>query len=366
MTPKAADFLIKRQLHKVFPGSTVSIGGIKFSSLSSISISGINIRQNPADYINIKEVDFQYSLFSLFKAGLERVSVKGLTCSVISPEEKVSGLSKVFIPGTGGKAFRICRLELSGADLNIELSDLSLKAKLSLELDLINQSVDSLDLAIERLEAGGLEVQNFRLKAGEKSAEGFLGLERIQYNKLKAFKFKSKIRVAGKYISLDPFSADMLRGKVSGRASLGFEQGCRYSAGIKLSGIDLEAFVKDFEFGERFKISGKVSADFLLKGGGADIEVLEGDIASLDPGGELTVSDSSFLESMARGSGQSLDILVESLRNYRYNIGTARLRLEQGDLLMDIDLQGDAGKRSLGLNLHQLNYFLFKSSYKEE
>jgi hypothetical protein len=66
----------------------------------------------------------------------------------------------------------------------------------------------------------------------------------------------------------------------------------------------------------------------------------------------LTITDDKFLNNVAKSSGQSLDILVESFKNYHYNTGVMKLSLERGDIVFDIALEGEAGKRNLSIVLH--------------
>ncbi|MDP2911079.1 MAG: hypothetical protein Q8N76_01950, partial [Candidatus Omnitrophota bacterium] len=58
------------------------------------------------------------------------------------------------------------------------------------------------------------------------------------------------------------------------------------------------------------------------------------------------------LENVAKQSNQPLDIIVESFRNYNYNNGMISLGMESGNLVMDIKLDGKAGKRNLAVVLH--------------
>jgi hypothetical protein len=43
---------------------------------------------------------------------------------------------------------------------------------------------------------------------------------------------------------------------------------------------------------------------------------------------------------------------VDSFKNYRYNAGVVELSLQGPDLVFDIRLEGDAGKRDLTIVLH--------------
>jgi hypothetical protein len=68
--------------------------------------------------------------------------------------------------------------------------------------------------------------------------------------------------------------------------------------------------------------------------------------------GTLTIKDNKFLENMAKNSGEPLDILVESFKNYRYNTGLMRVALDGRNLGFEISLDGETGKRNLNIVIH--------------
>jgi hypothetical protein len=59
-----------------------------------------------------------------------------------------------------------------------------------------------------------------------------------------------------------------------------------------------------------------------------------------------------MLKKIAQGSQQPLDIVVESLKKYHYNSGGLKLFLEKGNLVLDLALEGEAGKRHINITLH--------------
>jgi hypothetical protein len=106
---------------------------------------------------------------------------------------------------------------------------------------------------------------------------------------------------------------------------------------------------------KEFSVSASFSGLVKLKTKGSGLEAIDGNFNALSPGGMLTIKDSGYLENMARSSGQSLDILVESLKNYHYNSGVAKLSLERNNFIFDIFLEGETGKRNLKVTLHDFN-----------
>ena len=108
----------------------------------------------------------------------------------------------------------------------------------------------------------------------------------------------------------------------------------------------------DLDLNEKAEISGKIDGALTLKGRGPDIKVISGELITVEGGGVLTIKDNDYLKKMAASSNQSLDILMESFRNYHYNIGVIKLSLDKGNLVLGIALEGEVGKRNLNITLH--------------
>jgi hypothetical protein len=110
----------------------------------------------------------------------------------------------------------------------------------------------------------------------------------------------------------------------------------------------------DFNLNEKAEISGKINGTLVLEGKGSNIKVISGNFTTAEGGGVLTIKDNDYLKKMAAKSGQSLEILMESFRNYHYNIGVIKLSLNDGNLILDVALEGEAGKRNLNIRLHDV------------
>lgn len=179
----------------------------------------------------------------------------------------------------------------------------------------------------------------------------FLGLD-CDFGKLRLSECSGKIVLRGRRADLDLSSCDMFGGKISGSAKLGENEHLAYSAELNVSGIKPDDFIKDFELGEKFRMSGNLSGTARIDGKGGDIEILSGSLQAARPGGAFVITDRSFLENIARASGQSFEMLVESFKDYHYNTGIAKLSLDKGNLIFDITLDGEAGRRKLDIVVH--------------
>ncbi|MGD9015028.1 MAG: YdbH domain-containing protein, partial [Candidatus Omnitrophota bacterium] len=121
---------------------------------------------------------------------------------------------------------------------------------------------------------------------------------------------------------------------------------------LKFVNLDLETLVHDFGLNKKVELSGKLTGRLNFQGAGLNLHALNGDFSSAEYGGRLIIKDTQFLENLARNSKQPLDIFVESFQDYEYNTGIIRLALDKGNLILDIALDGEAGKRNLNITLH--------------
>lgn len=165
---------------------------------------------------------------------------------------------------------------------------------------------------------------------------------------------QGKARLDGSRLSIDFISGRIFDGIVEGNGSVVLDKHLEYSLNIRYTGIDIGSLINDLNLKEKFTMSGKLNGETSLKGNRLDLKMVKGDISAIDPGGVLTVNDSSFLENLAQSSHQPLDILTESLREYHYNTGIIKLYLQEDNLVLDIALDGEMGKRNLMVTLHNL------------
>lgn len=207
-------------------------------------------------------------------------------------------------------------------------------------------------LALKELELSDIRI---RLIPQKTQVLGDLSIPQIKYQKAKIGPIHAKLKIDDKVLYLDSLTAQIFDGEAQGRISLNLDKKMAYQAVLNFTGIDIDRFIRDFDLEERFRMTGTLGGEVSLTGSGATIHAIEGDISTSQPGGKLTITDQRFLENLARTSQQSLDILVESFKNYYYNIGIVKLGMEEGSLLLDVRLDGDQGERNLSIVVHDFN-----------
>jgi len=339
-----------KQLGNMFPGSRVLVGRAQLSP-GSLSFFDISIKNNSVYDFTIKSARIYYSPTGVFKKRLLRFVLKDAVISISLPQKNAVDFPQYLRLDPKG-AFLINILELSNISLNINYKDLHLQGTVSIRVYLPEQKPEYLDIAIKSFDFAGVKVNQAALGVTQGLADGHFSIAEIEYNKLKITDISAKPNLSGSELSFDRITARLLDGDAQGAMSFRFTKPPAYSVELTFRDLNVERLTADLELRDKFEMTGRLSGNISIKGQGQSVQVLSGKLSSLDPGGTLVIKDTKILENAARNAGQSLDILVESFKNYRYNKGIITLSLDSGSLILDTALSGDLGKRNLNITLH--------------
>jgi len=345
-------FLVKGQIEKVFIDSKVSIGSCDLSPLRQLTLSDIEIKKIPIYDFKVQKAIIQFRPSSIIKGRLLKFSLSDANIDIYLLGRNIQDLGSQFNLGNSKSTFSLDFIELSGVNINVDSNQISTNAKLSLGLNLMDQIVNKCNLKIDLLKASGLELADGFLNLEQGGSSGFLSIGNIKYDKLKLRNIEGSARLEDEYLYFDSISAKLFKGMVVGNLSLLINKDVQYLAKLEFVNLDLDTFVNDFKLQEKVQMKGRVSGAIDLEGNGANIRILGGDFAAIDPGGTLTIKDDKYLENLAQRTGQSIDLIVESFKNYDYNTGKMGLSLDKGNLIFDIGLDGWTGKRNLNIILH--------------
>jgi hypothetical protein len=355
----AVIFLAKGQIEKILPAAVVSIGRLDIKPFHHLTFSDIEINKYPVYDFKIKEAGIAYNIFSLLGAKIIKFHLKEADISVNMAQNNLSEFNKYLnLKARGG--FSLGALELSNANLQVESRDLNLRAQLSLELEPLNQIVRYCALNIDSLDFNGFHLQDASLRVKQMPEAGEFSVGLMRYDKLRVKGIKSKAVLEGSRLRLDSLRADFLEGQIQGDLDFRIDKKPQYLLNLKFLDCAVSAFVRDFNLQKKFTASGLLSGALTLKGSGPDLSILSADFLAVKPGGVLSIVDTKFLEGMARNSGESLDLLVESFKNYRYNEGVIKLSLDKNNLILEAALEGEAGRRNLTVTIH--NFELWREA----
>lgn len=344
-------FLAKKQLSRVFIESSIFIKGCCLKPTHQLALQDIEIKKDGVYDFRIKEIKFEYDLFSILKRNLTRFSLKEAQFTVNLGQKSIFTLQQ-YLKFTPRSLFLVKSLELANLNLILESKDLNLNGRVSTELNLIKRLINYCDLKLDLIEGRGFQLKNASLKVSGMLGAGNLYIQQIKYNKAGIEEIAGKASLENKALFLHSLSAQILDGQVQGDLTFSTDKVGEYLANLKFIDLNLKTFVKEFNLDEKLEASGRISGTLVLNGKGTDINILSGDFSAVAPGGILTIKDTKFLENRARNTGQSLDILVESFKDYHYNKGMMKLSLNEGNLILDIALDGEKGSRNLNIILH--------------
>ena len=249
-------------------------------------------------------------------------------------------------------AFSITAANVDNFKVNVKSADLSINAQASVKVDALKMLVDYADIKISSLDMQDLHLKNFLLFMRQGYDGGRLNITEAKYNKAVIRNTECRVSLRGKKLVLNPLAAGIFAGKLEGELSLLLDARPEYSLKLKALDLDLAVMAEDFAIRDKFELSGKITGPFVLEGGPENIDLLNGDLTAGKSGGALTIKDKNMLAAIAQNTGQSMDVIVESFRDYHYNTGKARLYLESGNLILEVNLEGEAGKRNFKVVVH--------------
>ena len=290
---KIALYAVNKILNKYAPGSVFYTKEFSlwpgYVRLQNFGIKNIKNRRSPALSFNGQKALFKFSLFSLLKGDL----------SVIDKAE-------VVIPSL---SYDVLGLE----DIRIAFS----KDK---ETRLLTSPLD---------------------------------IRRLTYKKAVSKAIKGRFRMGPKTLYFDDIVIPIFGGIVrcSGSVLLIGEATPVVDIVLQLEHIDLSDVMKFLEAQKRVQATGAYSGKIQILIKGAEIMKIGGELKS-EGGGRCTIVDDAIVERNAL-SGNGLNIVVENLKDYHYDIGSAKINNKGQNITIDLLLESQAGKRHFEIIWHR-------------
>ena len=345
----------KKQLKSVFKDSVVTVENCRLRSVS-LAIYGIGIERKPFYKFSVEEIRFSYRFSTLFKGRIMRAALKGIKADINTPGKKAAEFTRLLNLNTAHPPpFTVACADILRADIKVRTQDLGLDCGVSLGIDLGNNTVHYLALRAASLDAGGAHFENISLGSALRVKAGSFYAGRLKFDKVKLEDIEGRIVLGSKGLALYPLCARLFGGKVCGSLALSLDREGQYALDLSASGIGLGVIVDDLKLAEKMRMTGKLEGTVSVKGAGLKLALINGDLSVAQPGGTLAITDEGLLKNLAAQTQQSLDMLVESFKDYQYDTGIVKLDLNGGDLILDAALNGKDGKRNLNITLHKFD-----------
>ncbi|MCX5687407.1 MAG: YdbH domain-containing protein [Candidatus Omnitrophica bacterium] len=346
--------IANKELQKIFKESSVADFRL---TRDFIEFKDIKIKPGAGYDFRIKEARIYYDLESLFNKKIEKVLLNDVFVKANIDKDNLSGIFPfpVQVLSENNNKFSIVKFEAVNVYLDVIKDDIKIKVKISAQLDMPEKKIDYIKLNIESLYTNLFQVEGIVLNAVEGQDTGEFYIRSIRYDQLKVGDIIGKSELKGKLLRISPLLVSLLGGNVKGEFNITLDQDMVYNLSLNMQGMEIKRFVDEMKFNEKFNMTGRLGGAFYISGKGQDIKDIKGDFNTDAPGGVFIIKDKTFLENVAKQSNQSLDIIVESFKNYNYNNGIITIGMESGNLAMNLQLDGKTGKRSLTMVLHDFN-----------
>lgn len=177
---------------------------------------------------------------------------------------------------------------------------------------------------------------------------------RLQYRKTELKDVRALLSWKDGALMADGILAQFVGQEIRGNGSWSPGTKGGYRLALTAAEFPAQALIDTMEWQKKVSVSGKFIGKLDLAGNGPKLSSLEGTFDAWPAGGEITVLDPALLQRLADSSHQPIEIVEASFKRYVYNSGLARLSLQKNDLMLKLELDGDAGKRNLEVNLHDL------------
>ena len=356
MAKPAMIWIARKQIGKVFPGAQVSIGASRISPLHRVSLLDVIVKREGAYSLRIGAITADYTPTSLLKRTILKAAARQVRLDVTLPRKTITDLAQYINLGSQGRGggFEVKDLELSGLSSGVHLKDIAFEVRASAAFSLADCSLRSLELSFPFLEAKKFLLSDGALSLNPGSGPNEFYVPKLQYDKVKVDGLHGRLSLQGDQLLAEDLSVAVFDGQVKGRAELAIGLPTQYRASLVFTNLDLAKFVDAFDLRKKFLMTGWLGGRMELGGNGADIRILSGTFAMTKAGGTLIITDPTILENIASRTGQRMEILVDSFRDYHYNTGIVSLLLEDNNLSVDMALEGEAGKRDLNIVVHDL------------
>jgi len=343
----------KGQLKKSFPGSEVYIAGCNFNPARGLAFKDIEIKTGKIYDFKIKDLRILYNIPSILRGGILGVYLGDSSFAVDLGRKDISEIQNIFSGGQKG-AFNVENISISNLNLKLRARDIEFIGSLSSEVDLNARLIKHIDLKIDSLEAKGVSLEGAHIKGWPADTGADLYIKKAKYSDVMLSDASGKAYIKGGTVFLKTLKAGLFGGYIDGNIDFDADKTARFVMNVNFTALDIGTFVKELKMDNKFQMTGKLNGAVALEGEGLAVTGAAGNFLTDPEGGLLVIKDTSFLENMARESKKPLEVVMEGFKNYQYNTGIIKLTLGGNDLVLSIQLDGQAGKRDFNVILHDV------------
>ena len=155
-------------------------------------------------------------------------------------------------------------------------------------------------------------------------------------------------------LDFDGIRAAFAGQEIIGTAHVDLNKKKDYHLSLAAGSLPAQAVIETFKWDKKVAVQGVFMGRIDAEGSTNHLSRFDGTFDATSEGGTITILDQEMLRRVADSAHQPFEIVRASFENYHYNSGKARFFMERSDLRLDLALDGEAGKRRLEVDLHDL------------
>lgn len=358
-----AEDMARQGIKKAFPGAVVTIGSgerpgpsvTRVFSFGRISFTDISIERPGVYSVKAKEAGVTYGLFSLLEGSASGMYLKDVDITADLWGDKAKSFAGMISSAPSSGHPRIWSIGVENASVRMKFKDMKLDAAASFKFDLRKPGLDRAELKIASFTKGPIEVRDASLLLPGNGAAGDFSVAGVKCGRIALRDITGRAVMRDGNFKLEPIVGSLFKGTILGTFSCSASGRPAYVLSVTADGLQMSRAIEELGLEGKVGMSGSVDGWFRIEGSPGSVATVKGSFNVAAPGGMLVINDEGFLRNIAERTRQPIEIVRQSFSDYAFTKGTMDVTLEKSDLVIEVYLEGEKGKRDMNVILHDIN-----------
>jgi hypothetical protein len=344
--------IAKKSLKNTLSAESVTIEDCGWNMLESLEFTGISAEKEDIK-IRIGLLGFRYTMGGLLVGRIDKIYVKNSKIE-IGPGGPNKNYAGYFLPGPNiNKRFpdiKTAEIEDFSGDINTDR--VSARFNISASFDIDAREITGLDLYMSLFETDQVIFKDIEMAKADSQEKASVTIKEAEFGGLKVTGIKGAMDIKAGEFFVESLTAGIFGGTINANAGVYAKENIRSEVSADLNRANIQELVKALKIQEKIAMSGILSGSFEIAAVNGKIKSLKGNFSTVSPEGILTIKDEEFLKNIAERKKIPLKIIMEQFGRFYYNIGTARLFLENNQVVVKVNLEGKSGEADFTVVLH--------------
>lgn len=361
--PPVAEDMAKRGIERAFPGAAVTIGSRGHAGLSRatvlpfgrISFRNISIEKSGVYSVKAKEAGVTYGLFSLLTGSASGLYLRDVNIAADFSGDKAKSLEDLLKSASPAGRPAAWSIDIANASIRLKFSDMELDAVASFKFDLRKLRLDRAELNAASFSKGTIVIKDASLRVPGEGIPGDFSVALVKCGRVALSDITGGALMKDGDFKLEPLVGSLFKGSILGTFKYSTRGKRAYSLSITADGLQMARAIEELGLSGKVDMTGSVDGGFRVDGSAMSLAKVRGSFNTAAPGGVLVIKDEVFLMNIAKRLNQPIEIVRQSFSDYAFTKGTMDVSLQGNDLVTEVYLEGEKGKRDMNVILHDIN-----------